>query len=238
MNSSSPLIRIANLAKQYGDSSPLRIRSLVVNPGERLTVAGFDAAAAEMFMHLVSGAAVPDAGQVMIAGVDTRTIATDTEWLASLDRFGLVSNRAVLLESLPVAANLALPITLAVEPLAPDVRVEVGQLAETVGLAADSLDGALGALDALGRMRVHLGRAIAGRPELLLLEDPTRDISSGEQREAFGRSLRRACDVSAIGWLALSSDEDFARGAAAPRWRLDTDAGTVDRRRRWWLFGS
>ena len=50
-------------------------------------------------MHLVTGAAVPDEGAVVVAGRDTRDIATDTEWLASLDRFGIVTDRAVLLDA-------------------------------------------------------------------------------------------------------------------------------------------
>ena len=56
-----------------------------------MTLSGLDAHAAEMFMHLITGASVPDEGAVVVAGHDTRTIATDTEWLASLDRFGIVT---------------------------------------------------------------------------------------------------------------------------------------------------
>ena len=62
-----------------------------------------------MFVHLVTGASVPDEGAVKVAGRDTRDIATDTEWLTSLDRFGIVTHRAVLLDGMSVAANLALP---------------------------------------------------------------------------------------------------------------------------------
>jgi hypothetical protein len=42
-----------------------------------------------MFVHLVTGAALPDEGVVSIAGRDTRAISTDTEWLRSLDQFGI-----------------------------------------------------------------------------------------------------------------------------------------------------
>ena len=41
---------------------------------------------------------VDDQGDVIVFGKNTREIRTDTEWLTSLDRFGLVSNRAVLLD--------------------------------------------------------------------------------------------------------------------------------------------
>ena len=41
-----------------------------------------------------------------VAGRRTSEIATDTEWLSSLDRFGIVTHRAILLDSLSVAAKV------------------------------------------------------------------------------------------------------------------------------------
>ena len=86
-----------------------------------------------MFVHLVTGAALPDEGHVRVAGRDTREIATDTEWLKSLDRFGIVTHRAVLLDGLSVAANLALPLTVSIDPMPDDVRMRVERLANDIG---------------------------------------------------------------------------------------------------------
>lgn len=238
MTHPGPLIHIAHASKGYGAARPLRIHSMTVAATDRLVVSGFEAPAAEMFMHLVSGAAVPDEGQVVVAGADTRGIVTDTEWLESLDQFGLVSNRAVLLDGLSVAANLALPLTVAVEPMAPAIRARVDVLAAAVGLDPGRLDNLMGTLDPLDRLRVHLARALANGPALLLLEDPTRGLGDRAHRERFGQSLRQACDIRGGGWLALSDDDDFARASGGARWRLDADAGTVRPIRRWWPFGG
>src|SRR5215218_7491395 len=107
-DTAAPLIRFADVVKDHGGSVPLRIQALDIRPSDRIMLAGLDAAAAETMMHLISGAAVPDEGQVFIAEQDTRAIRTDIQWLLSLDRFGLVTGRAVLLDSLSTAANLAL----------------------------------------------------------------------------------------------------------------------------------
>src|SRR5438094_944769 len=92
-----PQIAFAGVTKNYAGLRPLRIADLTVRPGEQLVLSGFDASAAEVFINLVTGASVPDEGEVRVAGQDTRAITTDTQWLASLDRFGIVTERAVLL---------------------------------------------------------------------------------------------------------------------------------------------
>jgi ABC-type lipoprotein export system ATPase subunit len=178
-----------------------------------------------MLMHLITGAAVPDAGDVRIAGRSTRDVATDTEWLQSLDRFGLVTARAVLLDGMSVAANLALPLTLAIDPLAPAVRARVEALAGEVGLPSDRLEVKASRLTASERLRVHLARALALRPELLLLEHPTRPLTVEEERRAFGARLREVAAARRLGWLALSDDTAFARASGGRHLRVQ--AGVV-----------
>ncbi len=128
---------------------------------DRLALSGFDAAPPRLFVHLVTGAALPDEGDVSVDGHNTRDIATDTEWLASLDRFGIVTERAVLIDALPIAANLALPLTLAIDPMPEDVRASVEALAARVGLRAERLGDA--GRDAHGRgTRARASGARAG----------------------------------------------------------------------------
>ncbi|HEX5068977.1 MAG TPA: hypothetical protein VFV78_02075, partial [Vicinamibacterales bacterium] len=138
---SDPLIRIAGLVKAYPAAQPLRITDFSAAASDRLVLGGFDEAAAEVFVHLVTGAAVPDEGVVSISGRDTRDISTDTEWLTSLDQFGIVTRRAVLIETLSVAANLALPLTLSIEPMAAETRDRAARDAADVGLAPARLEG-------------------------------------------------------------------------------------------------
>src|SRR5436853_5521753 len=100
MTTPAPALDMAGVVKRYQGLRPLRIRKLLVAPPDRLVLSGFDAAAAEVFVHLVTGATLPDEGDVRVDGRSTRDIATDTEWLASLDRFGIVTDRAVLIEGM------------------------------------------------------------------------------------------------------------------------------------------
>ena len=184
-------------------------------------------------MHLVTGAAVPEEGVIAVAGRDTRAIATDTEWLASLDRFGIVTERALLLDQMSIAANLALPLTVAIDPISSEVRVQIVALARDAGLAEGRLDQPASSLTADERVRVHLARALAHGPEFLLLEHPTARLADRKVSASLGETLRHAADSRRIGWIAITDDDAFATAAGAPRWRLEAASGAIRRDSVW-----
>lgn len=229
MSAAPPVIALRQITKDHGGDQPLRLDHLHINAGDRIILSGLDRAAAETVVHLVSGAALPDAGEVIVAGINTRTIATDTDWLVSLDRFGIVTHRAVLLDNLPVAANLALPLTLAIDPMSPEVRASVEDAADLAQLPREALDKPVASLSPLARLRLHLARALMLSPQLLLLEHPTVDLTSPDEAASFGETLRTAADVRKVGWLALSNDDRFAKAAGGTRLRVDGATGVVGR---------
>ena len=230
-----PLIQIAGLRKQYGGLRPLRVNSLSLQSGDRMTLQGLDAEAAEMLTLLITGASLPDEGTVTVAGRDTRDIHTDTEWLTSLDVFGMVTTRAALMESVAVEANMALPFTLSIDPMDQDVRRAVHSLAAEVELAGEVLPGSVDQLGEPERARVHLARALALNPQVLLLEHPTARLVAPEA-EAFGRVLAAIAERRKLGWLALTEDEAFASAAGGHRCRLIPSSGEITAVKRAWRF--
>jgi predicted ABC-type transport system involved in lysophospholipase L1 biosynthesis ATPase subunit len=221
------IIELSGVFKNYGVAQPLRVGNLVVHERDRLALFGFDTGAAEAFVHLVTGATLPDDGDVRVAGRDTRAIATDTEWLTSLDRFGLVTDRAVLIDKLPIAASLALPLTLAIDPMSAETRREVEQLADAVGLPLNRLDEAASTLNPLDRMRVHMARAMAMKPAILILEHSTAKLEHADHSRALGDTLRAAADTRGFGWIAITADEAFARASGAKTLKLNPATGEL-----------
>jgi ABC-type lipoprotein export system ATPase subunit len=219
-------IQITGLSKRFQAPQPLRIDSLVVQPRDRITLTGLDPAAAELLVNLVTGAALPDEGDVMVAGRNTRDIATDTEWLTSLDRFGIVTERAVLLEGLSIACNLALPLTLSIDPIPDDIRRQVDALADEVRLPRERLDSPVGPAAGYERLRIHLARALAMQPRLLLLEHPTARLDASEAT-AFGQLLASIAAAREIGFVAMTFDNRFASAAGGRRLSVDTTTGRV-----------
>lgn len=219
-----PLVEIEAVVKAVAGPQPLRITRFRVERGDRYTLSGFDAGAAEAFVHLVTGAMLPDEGDVRITGASTRAITTDTAWLESLDRFGLVSARAVLIEKLTIADNLALPLTLAIDPIPDDVRPKVERLADEVGLARARLSAAADSLSPLERVQVHLARAIATDPALLLFEHPTSAFDA-TSAASLGATLQRVADARGLGWIVLAQDERFAKAVGGKWLRWDPRSG-------------
>lgn len=222
-----PIIELRGVEKELGESFPLRIKSFSMRQGERVALSGLPGVMGEALINLIIGALLPDQGEVIVFGTNTRDIRTDTEWLKSLDRFGLVSNRAVLLDQSTIAQNLALPLTLAIDPMAPETRATVEALAREVELPLATLDtppteqSAGGALE---RTRIHIARALAHKPEVLLLEHPT--ISHGGNNYKLGARLRSIADARQISFIAVTDDDFFARESGALRLRVERD-GTL-----------
>jgi ABC-type lipoprotein export system ATPase subunit len=223
---SHPLVEITSVVKSYGGPQPLRINALRLERGDRFTLAGFDPGAAETLIHLITGAALPDDGEVRVGGTSTREIATDTAWLSSLDRFGLVTERAVLIEKLTLEDNLALPLTLSIDPIPDSVRPHVEQLAHDVGLPLDRLTARVEALSLAERARLHLARAIATNPVVLLFEHSTAKLDAAAAA-SLGATLKSVADARALGWIVFSDDERFARAAGGTRLRLDHASGKL-----------
>lgn len=229
-----PIVAMDQVVRSHGALRPLRIAHFVVESRDRVVLSGLDAAAGEAFVHLVTGATLPESGEVVIDGRSTRLIAQDTEWLASLDRFGLVSDRAVLVGALSVGANLALPLTLAVDPMADETRERVAAMAREVDLESGRLGAPAGTLTPEERVRVHLARALAAGPHMLILEHPTSPLATAEARGAFGRLVSRVAAGRDIGWVAISEDEVFAEATGARRLALAPATGVIGEFKKGW----
>ena len=237
-----PLLEIRCVRKDYGALRPLRLHELLVAQGALVALLGLDAPAAEMFVNLVTGATLPDVGQVRVFGFDTAAITDGDEWLRTLDRFGILSDRAVLLDELTVAQNLAMTLTLAIEPIGADVRARVAVLAGEVGIAPDLLDRKVATLTAAEKLRVRLGRSVALGPDLLLMEHPTATLASDDV-EGFAVDVRRLAAERSLTTVAVTADAVFASAMTAEVLQLRPASGQLVRQAGAWrrvkrLFGA
>jgi predicted ABC-type transport system involved in lysophospholipase L1 biosynthesis ATPase subunit len=206
------LLRLRGVSKDYRSLRPLRIAELDLRAGRSLALLGFDQMTAEVFIDLITGAILPDSGEVVAFGKPTSSIGDPDAWLATLDQFGLFTDRAVLVEQFTVEQNLALPLSVAVEDLSSDVRARVADLAAEVGLASE-LQRQAGVLAPDGRARVRLGRAIALAPRVLVSEHPNATLSK-EDAAALATDISRIVAARGIASIVITADQTFARAAA------------------------
>ena len=226
------LVQVRKVTKDYRSLRPLRIESLDLHEGQTIALCGFDRMTAEIFVDLITAAIVPDTGEVTVFGQLTTAIADRDEWLRTLDRFGLLTERAVLVEQFTVEQNLAIPYSLSVENLSPDLRDRVGRLAAEIGFAPGDLQKQSGILPPLGRLRLRLGRALAMDPRVLLAEHPNATLAP-EETQAFGEILREIVKRRRIAALVLTADQAFARSAADDVLMLEPATGTLKSSSGW-----
>jgi ABC-type polar amino acid transport system ATPase subunit len=229
------VLEFAGISKNFQGLRPLRLAELRVGAGDLVAMLGFDQPSAEVFVNLATGATLPDAGEISVFGRPTKSITDSTDWLATVDRFGIVSERAVLLEALTVIQNLAMPFTLEIEPPPDEVRVRAEALAREVGLAEERWTRPVAELDASGWARVRLGRAIALGPAILLLEHASAALAR-HQVTPFAVEVRALAARRGMALVALTADKEFAEAVASRVLTLEPATGHLKPVRRWFGF--
>lgn len=228
------VIDVRGVEKDYRGLRPLRVRRLEIREGESVALLGFDQAAAEVFVNLITAATVPDAGEVRTLGQPTTTITDADTWLHSLDRFGIVGERAVVLDNLTVRDNLTMPISMALHDVPDAVRSAVVALAAEVGLT--DLDQPVATLSPLARLRLRLGRALAPGPRVVLAEHPNALIPA-EDVAAFAADYARIIAARGVTSVVLTADRAFATSVARRVLTLQPATGELTSLAGWrrWL---
>ena len=226
--SEGPMVEFRDVEKQYQALRPLRLADLRVEPAAVVSIAGIDAPGAEVLVNLMTAAVAPDRGEVRLFGRSTADIGDYESWLSMLDGLGLLTERAVLLDHCTVAQNLALPLTLQIEPIAPDVLPAVQALADEIGLAPGVLDQRVRDAAPEVVQRVRLGRAVALNPRLVVAEHPSASLPR-ETVAAFARDLARVVAGRRAALLSISADREFTKALGGLALTLDPKTGALSR---------
>jgi polar amino acid transport system ATP-binding protein len=229
------LIQVRRLRKDYGGLRPLRLSALSAMPGDRVAIVGLDAPAAEILVNILTGATLPDEGEVRLFGRATSTIADADDWMSTLDRIGMVSPRAVLVDELTVAQSIAMAFTLSLDPIPDAVLADVGRLAREAGLSDSPLEQRIADVAPLIKAQCRLARALARQPSVLLLEHAHALVTT--ESGGFGRAIAAVAKTRGLAVIALTADMAFARAVADRVLVLDGATGELKEQGGWrrWL---
>ena len=221
------LLSLSKVSKSFGGVSAVKNVSLTVEQGEILGVMGPNGSGKTTLFNLVSGALVPDSGDILLLGERTNGLPPHQLCRRGLARtFQLV--RPFL--ALTVLENVLVGLVYGRERLtgAP-ARDKAVELLNSVGLAGRS-DRPANTLTVMDRKRLELARALATSPKLLLLDEFMAGLTATETAAAINliRELQRAgltvILVEHIVWalldlshriVVLSAGEKIAEGAPA-----------------------
>jgi len=147
---------------------------LDVAAGEAVAVLGRSGSGKSTLLNLIAGIDDADRGQIVTCGVDVARADERVRAQLRSRELGFVFQAFHLLPTLTVAENVALPLELAGLPRG-EAAARVEAVLRRVGLA----DRARAWPDVLSggeQQRVAVARALAGRPRLLLCDEPTGNL--------------------------------------------------------------
>ena len=222
----SALLEITGLQKDFRALRPLRLSNLTINPGDIVSIGGIDAIAAETLVHLITGATLPDEGDITLFGQNTRAITDSDAWLKSLDGIGMITARGILIEMFTILQNIAMSFTLDVDPVDPRVVPEASALAREVGIDPAVIDVPTGKTGPEVKMRVHLARSLALGPRLLIADHPSASLPR-ETVTGFGADLSRVVQSRGLALLAITADDVLAKAIGGRRLELVAASGEL-----------
>ncbi len=194
------MIRVRGLDLRIGTFA-LRGLSLDVAQGDYFVLLGPTGSGKTLFIECLCGLLRPDAGSIEIGGRDVTALAP------RLRGIGYVPQHQGLFPHLSVADNIAFPLRARRWPR-DMMRERTGPLVDLLGIG--HLLGRWPAhLSGGERQKVALARALAPRPEVLLLDEPVSALDESS-RERLCRELRRIHEELHVTTLHVSHSVEEA----------------------------
>ncbi|MGN0340979.1 MAG: ABC transporter ATP-binding protein [Lachnospira sp.] len=174
------MIRIENLRKFYGNGESrnevLRGISLNIKDGDFMVILGASGSGKSTFLNVISGLEPADAGNIFYNDKNVSTMSDSEITNFRKNTIGYVFQQYFLLPNLNVDKNVKMGADLA-------NNTDYRKLIEAVGLK-DKIKKYPHELSGGEQQRVSIARALAKKPEVLFLDEPT-----GALDETTGRMV-------------------------------------------------
>ncbi len=178
------MLEVQNLTKTLTSGSQqveiLRGIDLRIEDREVLAIEGPSGSGKSTLLGLMAGFDFPTRGSIRIDGEEISQMDEDELALLRGRKLGFVFQSYNLIPTLTAEENVMLPIELRGE--APEAAIRARSLLEAVGLAG-RYSHYPAQLSGGEQQRVALARAFAGRPSILLADEPTGNLDSQTSEE-------------------------------------------------------
>ena len=197
------MIELERVAYSYGGGELLSDVSLRLNPGSFHFLTGPSGAGKTTVLKLCYGELQPTTGRIRAFETDMR--ALDRDQMALMRRrMGIVHQDCRFLDHLPVADNVALPLTVSGRDLAQESG-NLSELLSWVGLS-DRADARPPELSGGERQRAALARAVIMSPDIVLADEPTGNVDWDMSQ----RLLQLLIELNRMGKTVLIATHDLA----------------------------
>jgi putative ABC transport system ATP-binding protein len=179
----APLV-VENASKKYrqGDRAVMALNGidLKVAQGQFLAIMGASGSGKSTLLYLMAGLASADGGKVTVNGTDLGGLNDRELTLFRRRNIGLVFQSFNLIPTLTAEENVALPLMLEgnIDPVG---QAKVDALLESLGMASRR-DHRPDAMSGGEQQRIAIGRALVSDPAVILADEPTGNLDSGNSR--------------------------------------------------------
>ena len=204
------MLKLKNIIKSFpqpggGTLTVLDVPELSIDEGEQTVLIGRSAGGKTTLLHTIAGIMVPNSGSVIVSGYDIAGLSE-----AGRDRFrastiGYVFQTFNLLAGFTALENVRLGMTFGAG------RHDISrarQLLQRVGLA-DRMHYKPAQLSVGQQQRVAIARSLAGRPKLLLADEPTANIDPSNQ-QLIVDLIRETCREEQVAMLLVTHSMEVA----------------------------
>ena len=204
-----PMVAAREVTRTFGSGSTatraLRGVSFTLPRGQLVALRGRSGSGKTTLLNIVGGLDRPTGGSVQVAGREVSAMSEREQMLLRRGTVAFIFQSFGLIPMLSAAENVGIPLRIngvGAREREERVRLMLG----IVGLADHALQRP-GELSGGQQQRVAIARALAGRPELLIADEPTGQLDSETGRQIM-RLLRTV--VRSEGITALVATHDSA----------------------------
>lgn len=174
------MIKVKNIIKSYGNGESrfqvLQSISLEIKEGDFAVILGASGSGKSTFLNIISGLERPDSGKVFYGGIDITALSDDKLTTFRKESIGFIFQQYYLLPNMDVDKNVKMGADLA-------DNKDYKEVIEAVGLG-EKLHKYPSELSGGEQQRVSVARALAKKPKVLFLDEPT-----GALDELTGRQV-------------------------------------------------
>lgn len=224
----TPVLEVTDLSVSYGPVRAVKSVSLQVDEGEAVCLIGANGAGKTTTLNAIVGLLRPGRGSVVFRGRDIRGLRT-----SAISRSGLV----LVPEGRHVLPSLTVEENLVAGTFASGSREGFDTIYELFPILGERRSQRAATLSGGEQQMLVIGRALAGKPSLLLLDEPSMGLAPivvqtlfdaiaaiiergttvllVEQNARMALALANRGYVMVLGKIAASGDADHLRGDKA-----------------------